>query len=85
MKNKVKIFIVFIGCLLFRLIPLRAPNVEPIMASIMPVGRKFGALAAFLFGFASIFLYDLLTHFGAWTWITAITYGLTASFFILKG
>ncbi len=71
-----KILIVFVGCLLFRLIPLRAPNVEPIMASIMPLGRKYGAMAGFLFGFLSIFLFDTITHFGSWTWIAGITYGL---------
>ena len=83
MKNKVKIFIVFAGCLLFRLLPLRAPNVEPIMASIMPIGKKYGAFLGFAFGFLSIFLYDALTHFGSWTWMVGITYGLVgvASFF----
>ena len=75
MKNKFKIIIVFIGCLLFRLIPLRAPNVEPIMASVMPLSRKYGALTGFIFGFLSIFVYDSLTHFGSWTWMAAITYG----------
>lgn len=86
MLNKFKIFTVFIGCLLFRLLPLRAPNVEPIMASIMPLGRKFGALTGFLFGFLSIIIYDLFTHFGAWTWTVSITYGLVgiASFFYFK-
>ena len=75
MKTKFKILIVFVGCLLFRLLPLRAPNVEPIMASIMPTARKYGAMVGFLFGFLSIFLYDAVTHFGSWTWIAAITYG----------
>jgi uncharacterized membrane protein len=74
--SKIKLFLVFIGCLVFRLIPLRAPNVEPIMASVMPLGRKYGALMAFAFGFLSIFLYDLLTNFGSWTWIAAFTYGI---------
>ena len=76
LKNKFKILIVFIGCLFFRLLPLRAPNVEPIMASIMPIGRKYGVIFSFLFGFLSIFIYDSLTHFGSWTWIAGITYGL---------
>ena len=75
MKNKFKIVIIFAGCLLFRLIPLRAPNVEPIMASVMPLGRKYGAFLGFFFGFFSIFSYDTLTHFGSWTWVAAITYG----------
>lgn len=74
--NKFKIFTIFIACLLFRLLPLRAPNVEPIMASIMPLGRKYGALQGFLFGFLSIMVYDALTHYGAWSWTTGITYGL---------
>lgn len=86
MKNKLKPFLIFAGCLLFRLIPLRAPNVEPIMASVMPVGKKYGAMFAFLFGFLSIFIYDSLTHFGSWTFVAGITYGLVgvASTFYFK-
>ena len=86
MKDKFKILIVFVGCFLFRLIPFRAPNVEPIMASIMPLGRKYGALMAFLFGFLSMFLFDSMTHFGPWTWEGSITYGLIglASTFYFK-
>lgn len=86
MLNKFKIFIIFLGVLLFRLLPFRAPNVEPIMASIMPIGRKYGALWGFLFGFLSIFLYDSITYFGPWTWTTGITYGFIgmASFFYFK-
>jgi uncharacterized membrane protein len=79
MKNKLKIFTIFLGCFLFRLLPLRAPNVEPIMASVMPLGRKYGVFVGFAFGFFSIFLYDLVTHFGSWTWTTAITYGLVGA------
>jgi len=79
-RKKLKLFFIFAGCLLFRLIPLRAPNVEPIMASIMPISKKYGAFFAFAFGFLSIFLFDLLTFFGSWTWITAITYGLIGLF-----
>ncbi|MFA6585790.1 MAG: hypothetical protein WCS86_01360 [Candidatus Paceibacterota bacterium] len=86
MRSKLKIFVVFTGCLLFRLLPLRAPNVEPIMASIMPLGRKYGAIWGFLFGFLSIAIYDLFTHFGSWTWTAGVTYGLVgvASFFYFK-
>ena len=75
MKNKLKIFTIFLSCLLFRLLPLRAPNVEPIMASIIPISRKYGAVLGFLFGFLSIYLYDLLTNFGPWTWVTGLSYG----------
>jgi len=76
MKDKLKILIIFVGCMLFRLIPLRAPNVEPIMASIMPISKKHGATISFLFPFLSIFIYDMVTNFGSWTWIVSITYGL---------
>ena len=56
------------------------------MASLMPIGKKYGAWLGFAFGFLSIFLYDLLTHFGSWTWTVGITYGLVgaASFFYFK-
>jgi len=86
MRNKLKILIIFVGCLLFRLLPFRAPNVEPLMASVMPIGKKYGVLWGFLFGFLSIFLYDLMTHFGYWTWTVGITYGLVgmASFIYFK-
>ncbi len=87
MANKFKIFTVFVGCLLFRLLPLRAPNVEPIMASVMPLGRKYGVLTGFLFSFLSIVIYDLFTHFGAWTWTVGITYGVIgalSSFYFKK-
>ena len=80
MRNKLKIFLIFLGCFLFRLLPFRAPNVEPIMASIMPTARKYGTIVGFLFGFLSIFLYDSVTHFGSWTWIAGITYGLIGAF-----
>ena len=76
MQNKFKIFLIFTGCFLFRLLPLRAPNVEPILASIMPTSRKYGTIIGFLFGFLSIFIYDSVTHFGSWTWIAGIAYGL---------
>jgi len=76
MKNRFKILVIFLSCLLFRLLPLRAPNVEPIMASIMPLGRKYGAFLGFIFGFLSIIVYDALTHFGAWTWTVGLTYGI---------
>ena len=87
MRNKLKILIVFVGCLLFRFIPLRAPNVEPIMASLMPVGRRYGPFFGFLFGFLSIIVYDSFTHFGPWTWTTSITYGvigLVSTFYFQK-
>lgn len=60
-----------------RLMPFRAPNIEPIMASIMPIGKIYGKITAFSFGFLSIVLFDSVTSgFGIWTLITAIVYGM---------
>src|SRR4030043_1776268 len=63
-------------CLLIRLIPFRIPNIEPVMATTMPFGKKFGYLGGFAFGFLSVVIFDLFTKFGMWTWITALMYGL---------
>lgn len=75
-KNYLKYILGFIFCLLIRLIPFRAPNIEPILAVQMPFARIFGNIMGFSFGFLSITVYDLLTsNFGIWTLITAFTYG----------
>ena len=66
----------FMICLIVRLIPVRAPNVEPILAVQMPFAKRYGPFLAFLFGFASILLYDIITsRVGIWTLITALAYG----------
>jgi len=76
-KNWSKYTIAFISVLLFRLIPFRAPNVEPIMASIMPLGKVYGSILSFIFGFLSIVIYDSVTSgIGVWTIVTAVAYGL---------
>lgn len=85
MKNWYKYTIAFLAVLLIRLIPYRAPNLEPIMATAMPLGKKYGAVVAFFFGVLSITVYDSITSgLGIWTLITAICYGLVgvgASFY----
>lgn len=85
MKNWSKYTIAFLSVFLFRLIPFRAPNVEPIMATIMPLGKGYGKIMAFGFGFLSIVLFDSITSgIGIWTLITALAYGilgLGASFY----
>ena len=75
-KNYLKLSLGFVACLLIRLIPFRAPNIEPILAISMPFSKAYGSAAGFFFPFLSITTYDLLTgKFGIWTHITAITYG----------
>ena len=68
-------------CLLIRLIPFRAPNIEPILATQMPFAKAYGAFLGFLFGILSIVFYDLLTHtLGSCTLVTAPAYGALGLF-----
>jgi len=61
---------------LFRLIPFRPPNFEPMLATMMPFSKRYGALGTFLFGFLGIVFYDAATAgWGTWTWVTALCYG----------
>lgn len=76
-KNWFKFVLGFIVCLLIRLIPFRPPNIEPIMAAVMPFSRAYGKVAGFSFAFGSMVLFDLIVgKVGIWTFITAIVYGL---------
>lgn len=71
----------------FRLIPFRPPNVEPVMATLMPFSKRYTALESFLFAFFSIFLFDIITSgIGSWTWVTAFVYGFLgiASYYFFK-
>lgn len=62
---------------LFRLIPFRPPNFEPMLATVMPFSKRYGLMGSFLFGFLGIVLFDAVTSgWGSWTWVTAICYGL---------
>lgn len=76
-KNWFKYIIAFISVILFRMIPFRAPNVEPVMSVLMPMGKKYGGVMAFIFGVLSIVIYDSFTSgLGVWTLVTALAYGL---------
>lgn len=76
-KNWLKYTFAFISVMALRLMPFRAPNVEPIMTVLMPLGKTSGKIMTFAFGFLSIVFYDLATSgLGIWTLVTAISYGL---------
>lgn len=76
-KSWLKLVIGFFACFLIRIIPWRAPNIEPIMAAQLPFAKAYGAYTGFLFGFMSIIFYDLVTGtLGAWSVFTASAYGL---------
>lgn len=76
-KDWLKFVIGWVVCFAIRLIPFRPPNVEPILATQMPFAKNYGWLGGFVFGFLSIFLFDLVTSgIGSWTFITGVTYGI---------
>ena len=75
-NNWLKFSLALILCLFVRMIPLRAPNVEPILATMMPFAKAYGALAGFSFAILSILLYDVVTGtLGIQTFFTAGAYG----------
>lgn len=81
-----KFFFGFVLCLLVRLIPFRAPNIEPILAATMPFGKIFGAFVGLSFAVLSVLFYDLITGtLGVQTFFTVFAYGVlglwSASYF----
>ena len=85
-KNYFQFTFLLAVCLLVRFIPLRAPNVEPILATLMPISRVYGAFLAFSFAVLSILLYDVISGtLGVQTFFTVSSYGLlglwSASYF----
>jgi len=75
-KNWLKYIIAFISVFALRIMPFRAPNVEPIMTIIMPFSKVYGGIMSFVFGALSIVLYDSFTSgLGIWTLVTALCYG----------
>lgn len=85
-KNYFKFSLGLVLCLLVRLIPFRAPNIEPILATTMPLSKAYGALAGFSFAVLSILIYDVITGtLGVQTFFTVLAYGViglwSASYF----
>ncbi|MFA6258027.1 MAG: hypothetical protein WC671_03420 [Candidatus Paceibacterota bacterium] len=76
-KFSLKFFLALFLCLVVRLIPFRAPNVEPILATMMPFSKAYGAFIGFSFAVLSILLYDLATStLGMQTFFTVGAYGI---------
>lgn len=76
-KNYFKFTLGLVACLLVRLVPFRAPNVEPILATTMPFSKAYGAVSGFSFAVLSILLYDMITGtIGLQTIFTASAYGV---------
>lgn len=78
----VKFMVAFIVCIAIRLVPppFRAPNVEPVLATMMPFAKNGGALIGFLFAALSMVAFDVISgHLGQWTLVTAVTYGFVGA------
>ncbi|MFH1751056.1 MAG: hypothetical protein ABH863_05230 [Candidatus Micrarchaeota archaeon] len=61
---------------IIRLIPMPLPNIEPIMATMMPFARKYGRLAGLLFASLALLSFDFISgRLGIWSIYTAATYG----------
>jgi hypothetical protein len=75
-KNLIKYVIGLVTVILLRLVP-HPPNMEPVMATAMPFGKKWGWLGGLLFGLAAILAFDIITGtLGVWSIMTAGTYAL---------
>ncbi len=73
-QNTVKYIIGLLVVITLRIVP-HPPNVEPIMASMMPFSKKWGWLSGLLFCLIAVLGYDVATGtFGSWSLITAGTY-----------
>jgi uncharacterized membrane protein len=79
-----KIILGFVLCLVFRLVPVRPPNIEPLLATQMPFSKVYGPVVGFSFAFLSIVLFDAITmKVGVWTLIVAFTYGVLGIWSVL--
>jgi hypothetical protein len=54
------------------------PNNDPIMGFVLPASKNEEWWKGPLFAFSAMFLFDLFTGFGIWTFVTAGTYALVA-------
>ncbi len=87
LKNYFKFSIALVACLLVRLVPFRMPNVEPLMATVMPFSKVYGVFFSFSFAVLSILSYDLVTNtLGVQTFFTLFAYGAVGvwSFYFFK-
>jgi uncharacterized membrane protein len=70
----IKYLIGLIVVILLRLVP-HPPNVEPIMATMMPFAKRWGWLAGMTFTFLAMISFDLMTNtLGIWSLFTIGTY-----------
>ncbi len=75
-KNSAKFFLSLAACITLRLFGFPVPNIEPVMATLLPVSHRLGKYAGFAFAFTAIAAIDILTgKAGLWTIYAAAAYG----------
>jgi uncharacterized membrane protein YuzA (DUF378 family) len=70
------IFLLF-ATIAARFVQMPCPNIEPVMATLLPASKTFGKYAGFFYGFIAIAAFDFATgRLGLWTLYTAIAYAV---------
>lgn len=63
--------------IVFRLVPMPLPNLEPIMATTLPFAKKMGAAAGMLFALLALVSFDFISgRIGLWTIYTGMAYAV---------
>lgn len=76
-RGFLKILLIWAVTLGLWLLPMRPPNVEPLLAGVLPIGKRYGFFAGLVFCFFSVVFHDAITaSVGVWTWIVAVLFGL---------
>ncbi|MFH1258011.1 MAG: hypothetical protein V1658_03670, partial [Candidatus Micrarchaeota archaeon] len=61
---------------ILRMIQMPLPNIEPIMATMLPFAKKYGKIAGFVFASVALASFDFISgRLGMWTIYCAIAYG----------
>ncbi|MBU1197590.1 hypothetical protein KJ765_03680 [Candidatus Micrarchaeota archaeon] len=77
----IKFIIGIVFTMLFRLLHMPLPNLEPIMGTTIPFARKMGKYAGMTFAFLALVSFDFITgRIGAWTVYTGIAYSAVGYF-----
>ncbi len=78
-----KVALLWLACIAVRALPWRIPNVEPVMAAMLPVSAVSGVVLSAVFPAVAMVAFDVMGGaVGIWTPVTALSYaaiGLLAS------
>ncbi len=80
LRQALQIAVAVFFCTVWRLVPFRPPNVQPVLATSMPFGKREGALSAALFSALTMIMFDVLTSgITQWTVVTALSFALVSA------